>query len=87
AYLVLLIENQDALQRLIDLCAASPWIAESLARYPVLLDELLNAATLFAPPSRDDLVAELRAQLTRVPEDDLERQMDVLRIFQKGQVL
>lgn len=87
AYLILLIENPGALQRLVDLCAASPWMAELLARYPVLLDELLNAATLFAPPSRSDLEAELRSQLMRIPEEDLERQMDVLRIFQKGQLL
>ncbi len=87
AYLMLLLENPEALQRLIDLCAASPWIADALTRHPVLLDELLNAGTLFAPPSREDLAADLRAQLARVPEDDLERQMEILRIFQKGQVL
>ncbi len=87
AYLMLLIENPEALSRLVDLCAASPWIAEALARHPVLLDELLNAATLFAPPTADVLAADLRSQLMRIPEDDLERQMDVLRIFQKGHVL
>ena len=87
AYLVLLSENPGALERLIDLCAASPWMAELLTRYPALLDELLNAATLYAPPSREELAAELRAQLARVPGDDLERQMDILRIFQKGQLL
>lgn len=87
AYLVMLIENPEALTRLVDLCACSPWIAESLTRYPVLLDELLNARSLFSPPSRDELAQELRQQLMRVPADDLERQMDVLRIFQKGQVL
>jgi glutamate-ammonia-ligase adenylyltransferase len=87
AYLMLLIENPQTLSRLVDLCAASPWIAEALARHPVLLDELLNAGTLFAPPSAEALAADLRAQLVRIPEDDLERQMDVLRIFQKGHVL
>ncbi|MES3041404.1 MAG: bifunctional [glutamate--ammonia ligase]-adenylyl-L-tyrosine phosphorylase/[glutamate--ammonia-ligase] adenylyltransferase [Pseudomonadota bacterium] len=87
AYLVLLSENPEALKRLIDLCAASPWMAQLLARYPALLDELLNAATLFAPPTRAELAADLRAQLARVPEDDLERQMDILRLFQKGQLL
>lgn len=87
AYLVLLIENPEALGRLVDLCAASPWMAELLTRYPVLLDELLNANSLFAPPTRETLTAELREQLLRVPEDDLERQMEALRIFQKGQVL
>ncbi len=87
AYLVMLIENPEALTRLVDLCACSPWIAESLTRYPVLLDELLNARSLFSPPSRDELMHELRQQLMRIPADDLERQMDTLRIFQKGQVL
>lgn len=38
AYLVLLTENPDALRRLLTLCAASPWIAEQIARFPLLLD-------------------------------------------------
>ncbi len=87
AYLVMLLENPSALQRLISLCAASPWIAEELARYPVLLDELLNADTLFTPPQKAQLVAELRQQLARIPLDDLEEQMRVLRIFKKSHVL
>ncbi|MDF3031253.1 MAG: glnE, partial [Moraxellaceae bacterium] len=87
AYMMLLVENHAALKRLVDLCAASPWIAEELARFPVLLDELLNAATLFAPPQKAEIAAELRQVLVRLPEDDLEAQMDALRIFQRGQVL
>ncbi|MDI1302419.1 MAG: bifunctional [glutamate--ammonia ligase]-adenylyl-L-tyrosine phosphorylase/[glutamate--ammonia-ligase] adenylyltransferase [bacterium] len=87
AYIMLLVENHAALKRLVGLCAASPWIAEVLARYPVLLDELLNAETLFSPPKKDDIEAELRQVLVRIPEDDLEAQMEALRIFQKGQVL
>lgn len=87
AYLVMMLENPSALQRLISLCAASPWIAEELARYPVLLDELLNADTLFAPPQKAQLLAELRQQLLRIPLDDLEEQMRVLRIFKKSHVL
>ena len=50
AYLVLLSENPGALERLITLCAASPWIAEQIARYPLLLDELLNEGRLYHPP-------------------------------------
>lgn len=87
AYMMLLVENPAALKRLVGLCAASPWIAEELARYPVLLDELLNAETLFSPPQKDAIEAELRQVLLRIPEDDLEAQMQALRIFQKGQVL
>ncbi|MGH8494478.1 MAG: bifunctional [glutamate--ammonia ligase]-adenylyl-L-tyrosine phosphorylase/[glutamate--ammonia-ligase] adenylyltransferase [Moraxellaceae bacterium] len=87
AYIMLLVENHAALKRLVDLCAASPWIAEELTRYPVLLDELLNAQTLFAPPQKHEIEAELRQVLVRIPEDDLEAQMEALRIFKKGQVL
>ena len=81
AYLVLLTENPGALRRLLTLCAASPWIAEQIARFPLLLDELLNEGRLFSPPKAPELAAELRERLTRIPEDDLEQQMEALRHF------
>ncbi|SDU28971.1 glutamate-ammonia-ligase adenylyltransferase [Pseudomonas pohangensis] len=81
AYLVLLSENPGALQRLIRLCAASPWISEQIARYPLLLDELLNEGRLFKPPLAPELAAELRERLARIPEDDLEQEMEALRHF------
>ncbi|MFW3897974.1 bifunctional [glutamate--ammonia ligase]-adenylyl-L-tyrosine phosphorylase/[glutamate--ammonia-ligase] adenylyltransferase [Pseudomonas bharatica] len=81
AYLVLLTENPGALRRLLTLCAASPWIAEQIARFPLLLDELLNESRLFSPPLAPELAAELRERLTRIPEDDLEQQMEALRHF------
>jgi glutamate-ammonia-ligase adenylyltransferase len=87
AYMMLLVENRAALGRLVDLCAASPWIADEISRFPVLLDEMLNAQTLFAPPGKAELEAELRQALVRLPEDDLEAQMEALRIFKKGHVL
>ncbi len=81
AYLVLLSENPGALERLVDLCAASPWIAEQITRFPLLLDELLNEGRLYRPPLAPELAAELRERLTRIPEDDLEQQMEALRHF------
>lgn len=81
AYLVLLTENPGALQRLITLCAASPWIAEQIARFPILLDELLNEGRLYRPPQAPELIAELNERLMRIPEDDLEQQMEALRHF------
>ena len=87
SYLVMLLENPVALQRMVTLCAASPWIAEELSRYPVLLDELLNAETLYMPPQKEQLLSELRQQLLRVLPDDVEEQMRVLRIFKKSHVL
>ncbi|MEN0105972.1 MAG: bifunctional [glutamate--ammonia ligase]-adenylyl-L-tyrosine phosphorylase/[glutamate--ammonia-ligase] adenylyltransferase [Pseudomonas sp.] len=81
AYLVLLTENPGALLQLLTLCAASPWIAEQISRFPLLLDELLNEGRLFKPPLAPELAAELRERLTRIPEDDLEQQMEALRHF------
>ncbi|MBF7143715.1 bifunctional [glutamate--ammonia ligase]-adenylyl-L-tyrosine phosphorylase/[glutamate--ammonia-ligase] adenylyltransferase [Pseudomonas sp. hsmgli-8] len=81
AYLVLLTENPGALRQLLTLCAASPWIAEQMTRFPLLLDELLNEARLFHPPLAPELAAELHERLARIPEDDLEQQMEGLRHF------
>jgi glutamate-ammonia-ligase adenylyltransferase len=81
AYLLLLSENPSAMQRLLRLCAASPWIAEQMTRFPSLLDELLNEERLFNPPQAPELAAELRERLMRIPEDDLEQQMEALRHF------
>jgi len=78
AYLVLLEENPRALGELAFLAAKSPWIAEKLAARPDLLDELLDSKRLYHAPTRDELQSELRQQLLRIPEDDLEQQMYTL---------
>ena len=87
AYLVLLNENPAALEQLVRLCGASPWIAEQLADTPLLLDELLNSESLYSPPQKAELQDDLRQQLLRIPEDDLESQMECLRHFKKAHVL
>lgn len=84
-YLVMLVENQGALHRLVDIVATSPWISQELTRYPVLLDEFLS--TNFELPTKADLQDNLRQQLLRVELDDIEEQMRVLRLFKKSQVL
>ncbi|MEW6727850.1 MAG: bifunctional [glutamate--ammonia ligase]-adenylyl-L-tyrosine phosphorylase/[glutamate--ammonia-ligase] adenylyltransferase [Pseudomonadota bacterium] len=86
-YLALLLENPPALDQLVRLTAASPWIAEQLTRHPILLDELLDARTLYAPPGPAELREELSAMLANVPEGDMERQMDELRRFKQINVL
>ena len=87
AYIVLLEENPTALRELCTLCAMSPWIAEQLAKYPVLLDELLDAASLYAPPSREALQDELTMSSLRIPLEDLEAHMDNLRTFKMAHTL
>lgn len=87
AYFVLLMENPGALKQMVKLCAASPWIAEHLARTPILLDELLNTATLYTPAELEPLRDELRQQMLRIPEEDEEAQMEALRYFKRAHVL
>ena len=84
AYLVLLVENPEALVQLVRLCQGSDWIAETLARHPILVDELLDPRDLYTPPDRDGLARELAEHLRAVPGDDLEQQMEQLRYFKEA---
>ena len=86
-YLELLCENPGARQQLVSLCLASPWIGQQLAKFPMLLDELIDPAQLYDTTSLDDYGSELRQYLLRVPEDDLEQQMEALRQFKLSQQL
>lgn len=87
AYLALLWENPGARHQLILLCAASPWTAERLARYPVLLDELLDPSLLDTGVTPADLDAELNQTLNRLPLDDEEAHLEALRQFRHAQML
>ena len=87
AYLVLLCENHTALMHLIRLCRESVWFTEAISTTPALLDELLDANTLFSPPDKDMLVEELQQMLLRLPEEDEEAQMDAMRRFRRSIIL
>ena len=82
AYLSLLLENPKSLSHLVKLTQASPLIASFLSQHPVLLDELLDPRTLYLPPTRRELEIELRRRMERLT-DDLEYQIDELRIFKQ----
>jgi len=86
-YFALLAEHEGARNRLATLCAASPWITRQIAAHPLLLDELLNDATLYDLPDRQSLESDLRNQLTDISADDLEWRMDLLRQFRNAEVL
>jgi glutamate-ammonia-ligase adenylyltransferase len=86
-YLELLSEFPGARKHLISLCAASPMVAGKLARYPLLLDELLDPNTLYQPTAMDAYRDELRQYLLRVPDDDEEQQLEALRQFKQAQML
>ncbi len=86
-YLALLTDQPQALMQLVKLFAASGWIAQHLTRYPLLLDDLLNPAVLYAPLDRPQLALELTQQLQRAPADDPEEILNALRYFKQTQVL
>ncbi|MBE0620264.1 MAG: bifunctional [glutamate--ammonia ligase]-adenylyl-L-tyrosine phosphorylase/[glutamate--ammonia-ligase] adenylyltransferase, partial [Burkholderiales bacterium] len=85
SYLALLYEYPQALEKVVDLLAASGWAAAYITRHPLLLDELLDARTLYAAPDWKEFAAALRVQLAR-HEGDAERQMDMLREAHHAQV-
>jgi glutamate-ammonia-ligase adenylyltransferase len=87
SYLSLLLEHPAALTHLTRLAEASPWIASFLSRHPVLLDELLDPRTLYQPPLRAEIHNELKQKLEAVDPEDIEHQMEVLRVFKQVNVL
>jgi glutamate-ammonia-ligase adenylyltransferase len=86
-YLMLLIENPMALSQLVRLCAASPWITRYVSQHPMLLDELLDPRTLYNPPDKPTLIAELQRRLDYLGPEDEEQAMDALRQFKHSQFL
>jgi glutamate-ammonia-ligase adenylyltransferase len=83
AYVALLNENPVVRERLTDLCEQSAYLAEEIARYPLLLDELLDPRLFSARISRADMVGELEGRLARV-DDDSESAIEVLAQFQRA---
>ena len=87
AYLELLNENEGALKQLLKLCHASPRLSEQLARHPILLDELLDPQHLYNPTALANYKRDLRQFMLRIPEEDMEQQMEALRQFKQMQFL
>ncbi|SMF95089.1 glutamate-ammonia-ligase adenylyltransferase [Methylomagnum ishizawai] len=86
-YLTLLAENPEALAQLVRLAAGSPWIVNTIARHPLLLDELLDPRSLYTPLSKAELECDLARRLAAANPDDPEQLMIVLRQFKQANVL
>ena len=56
SYLVLLVQNAAALDRMVELFARSEWIATSVIRFPALLDELIDPSLGRQIPASADLL-------------------------------
>jgi glutamate-ammonia-ligase adenylyltransferase len=85
AYLALLQQYPQALQKVAELVSSSSWAAEYLQRHPILLDELLDPRLLDVAPDWSGVRQQLTARLDEL-EPDTERQMDLLRETHHAQV-
>ncbi|MBU1343902.1 MAG: bifunctional [glutamate--ammonia ligase]-adenylyl-L-tyrosine phosphorylase/[glutamate--ammonia-ligase] adenylyltransferase [Proteobacteria bacterium] len=86
-YLSLLIENKGALETLITLARKSPWIITFLSNHPALLDELMHPSTLYSPPGKKALEAEMEMRIAAIPSGDVEFLLEELCIFRHVNML
>ena len=84
AYLALLNENRPALQRLVDLCEQSAYLASEIERFPLLLDEMLDPRLFTSAVSTDDMHSDIAERLRQVDGSDSERRIEVLSQYQQA---
>lgn len=85
-YLIMLSENPKATMDLVPMLAISPWVANELATYPVLLDTFLQKRYTHLP-DKAELSAILAQSLLSVADFDDEAFLQAIRLFKKTQVL
>ncbi len=85
-YLELLLEKEQILPQLMLLCGQSVMVAEQIAAYPLLLDELITQK-LSPKIELAQYSAVLNDYLLRIPEEDEEALIDGLRQFKQSQIL
>jgi len=84
AYIALLNENHGAMQRLVDLCEQSAYLADEIGRFPVLLDEMLDPRLFAAGVSASEMRVEVTARLQQAAGSNTEDQIEVLSQFQRA---
>jgi glutamate-ammonia-ligase adenylyltransferase len=86
AYFALLNENAQVRRKLVELAALGEFLATQIASHPLLLDELLDESSGGLPTPRAELEREVGARLTHSAEDEPERQVEMLRQFQRAAI-
>jgi [glutamine synthetase] adenylyltransferase / [glutamine synthetase]-adenylyl-L-tyrosine phosphorylase len=85
-YFALLQESAAARDRLVELCCRSNFLAQQIAAYPLLLDELIDARLLSELPERANLRRDLEFIVQAMRDDDPESQVETLRHFQRAAI-
>jgi glutamate-ammonia-ligase adenylyltransferase len=86
AYFALLQESSVARSRLVELCGHGDFLAQQIASYPLLLDELIDERLLSDVASRAALARELALRTDLVQDEDPEHQVEALRHFQRAAI-
>lgn len=84
-YLVLLIENKPAIENLVLLFSESIWLANTLIKTPVLLDQLLDSKILFKPLKAGNLYQDAMQIALHFQGDD-EQFMNKIREWKNSQI-
>lgn len=82
-YLQMLNDNQQVLRRFMSLTEENAFACDLINSHPILLDELLMPQYFDAPPQVEEFQAQLRERMLRVDPEDLEEQMEEMRLFKK----
>jgi glutamate-ammonia-ligase adenylyltransferase len=84
SYFALLVENQLARRRFIELCSASDFLAKQMAAFPLLLDELLDERLFAQTAASAEMAADLEERLARIDAADDERVHEALCQFKNA---
>jgi glutamate-ammonia-ligase adenylyltransferase len=85
-YLALLNESEAARRRLVEICAHSKFLADQVAAFPLLLDELLDERLFDTVPTRSEFRRDLRTRMSGADAGDPEREVELLREFQRAAI-
>ena len=85
AYLALLAERPEALERVTRMIGASSWAAQYVTQHPLLLDELLDDRVLYSAPDWRGFELGLHGALAAAGAD-VERQMNAVREQHQAQL-
>lgn len=84
AYFALLQESSPARARLVELCGHGEFLAQQIAAYPLLLDELIDERLLSNVAGRLELARDLASRMDGVEDEEPEHQVEALRHFQRA---